>query len=177
MRIWVWDLDEVSRASMSAMGLRVVPQPLWGASKAYDDGRTDGFSAIPVAALAFQWTTQARYFADLRTAYLVGCMVIAQRAWDILPIEHQRILRAAIGKGIARMDDLEHQQDDELLGGLFERQGLRAVPVSQTFRSEFFAAARQARERLEGRIVPAALLSQVAMWLADYRGEHPTQKE
>ena len=127
--VWVWDLDQVRLAAMSAMGVHVVSLPLEGAGKAYDSGRADAFLAIPAGALAFQWSSQARYVSDLRAAYYVGCLVIAARAFDVLPIEQQRILRAAVGKGAARMEELGRQQDDALLGGLFERQGLHTVPV------------------------------------------------
>jgi TRAP-type transport system periplasmic protein len=176
-KFWVWELDEVSRAAMSAMGLHTVSLPLRDAGKAYEDGRTDAFLAMPVGALAFQWSAQARYVLDLRAAYYVGCLVVAARAFDVLPIEQQRILRAAIGKGIARMDELERQQNDALLGGLFERQGLHTLSVSQAFRSEFFSAARDMRLRLEERVVPAALIARVAALLGDFRAEHPSLKE
>ena len=171
-RFWVWQLDEVSLAAMSAMGLHVVSLPLESAGKGYEEGRTDAFLATPAGALAFQWSTQARYVLDLRATYYVGCLVIAARAFDVLPIEHQRILRAAIGKGMVRMEELERQQDEALLGGLFERQGLRTIKVSPAFRSEFFAAAREARQRLEDRVVPSALIARVTALLADFRGEH-----
>ena len=36
--------------------------------RAYDDERIDGFIAVPSAALAFQWSAQARYVTDLRVA-------------------------------------------------------------------------------------------------------------
>jgi len=176
-RFWVWELDEVSRAAMSAMGFHVVSLPLHDAGKGYDDGRTDAFLATPVGALAFQWSAQARYVLDLRATYYVGCLVLATRAYDALPLEQQGILRAAIGKGIARMDELERQQNDALLGGLFERQGLRTTPVSLAFRGEFFSAARDMRLRLDERVVPSALIARVAALLADFRGEHPSVRE
>jgi hypothetical protein len=40
------------------------------AEGAYDEKRTDGFVAIPSAALAYQWSTQARYYAELRSGFM-----------------------------------------------------------------------------------------------------------
>jgi TRAP-type transport system periplasmic protein len=176
-RFWVWELDEVQRAAMSAMGLHVVSLPLRDAVKGYDDGRLDAFLGTPIGALVFQWSTEARYLLDLRAAYYVGCLVIAARAFDALPLEQQRNLRAAVGKGIARMNELERQQNDSLLGGLFERQGLHTIPLSPVLRSEFLSASRDMRLRLDERIVPAALIARVTSLLADFRGEHPSLKE
>jgi hypothetical protein len=64
------------------------------------------------------------------------------------------------------------REDDALLGGLFARQGLRRVEPSAAFRAEYFAAARGARERLDPRMLPRALLDQAMRILADYRAEH-----
>ena len=128
-------------------------------------------------ALAFQWSSQARYVIDLRAAYYVGCLVIAASAFDALPVEQQKILRAAVGKGAARMEELGRQQDDALLGGLFERQGLHTIPVSPAFRTEFFEASRETRQRLGERVVPSALIARVMSWLGDFRGEQAPLKE
>src|SRR5262249_22640971 len=54
LKLWIWDLDDVFGAAIRALGVQTVPLPLEGAAKAFDEGRTDGFMAIPVAALAFQ---------------------------------------------------------------------------------------------------------------------------
>jgi hypothetical protein len=56
---------------------------------------------------------------------------------------------------------------------LFEKQGLRPMPPSEAFRSEFFESARAARERTAVRLIPRALLDRVLHLLADYRAEHP----
>jgi len=46
------------------------------------------------------------------------------------------------------------------------------VSVNATFRAEFFAAAKAARDRLGERLVPPALLEKVLRLLVDYRVEH-----
>jgi TRAP-type C4-dicarboxylate transport system substrate-binding protein len=172
--LWIWDLDEVYNATLVAMGLRVVPRPLDQAYKAFERGELDGFLAVPTAALAFQWSTEARYYTDLRSSFLRGCLIIASRAYDQLPIDGQQAVRKATARVIARLEEIGREQDDELLGRLFEKQGLQRVPVSETFRAEFFAAARAARERLPARLVPDALIQRVLGLLADYRAVHRT---
>jgi TRAP-type C4-dicarboxylate transport system substrate-binding protein len=170
--LWIWDLDEALRAQAVALGLRIVPTPLEGANHAYDDHRVDGFVAVPTAALAFQWSAQARYLSPLNFSFREGCLFIASRAFDALPIDAQRYVRSASAKLRARLDDLNVQQDNLLLGGLFARQGLKPVPVSERFRLEFFEKSRELRARPEGQIVPPKLLDQVLSWLADYRAQH-----
>jgi TRAP-type transport system periplasmic protein len=172
VRLWVWDLDEMWLKIMPHLGLKAVPLPVTEAARAYDDQRIDGFIGIPAAALVFQWSTRAKYFIDLRAAFLPGCLVVAKRAFDAMPTAHQQALRAAMAKLAARFDDSGRAQDEALVGGLFEKQGMIKVPISDLFRSEFFDAARAARDKLDA-LLPRELVARVQSWLADYRVEHP----
>ena len=173
MKVWRWAADEVGIAVAGEMGLQVVPTDLDVAGRAYEAQRTDGFIAIPTAALAFQWSAQARYITDLRSGYLTGCVAIRNSAVDRLPPEHQRLLRSIMAKYDALFQEIGKRQDDALLGGLFQKQGLRPVPPSEAFHSEFFDSARAARERVAAKLVPRPLLDRVMRMLADYRAEHP----
>jgi len=172
MRLWRWSADEPGITMSHEMGLTVVPTDLDVAGKAYDAGRVDGFIAIPTAALAFQWSAQARYITDLRPGYLTGCVAVAHRAIDRLTAEQQKLFRATFAKYDALFQEMGRRQDEALLGGLFVKQGLKPIPPSEGFRSEFFEAARAARERAATRFVSRATLDRVLKWLADYRAEH-----
>jgi TRAP-type C4-dicarboxylate transport system substrate-binding protein len=171
--LWIWDLDDSLRAQAPALGLRVQPGSLESATRAYDEKKVDGFIAVPSAALAFQWSAQARYLEDVRFNYRNGCMFISSRAFDALPIDAQSYVRGAVAKLRNRLDDLGKRQDDQLLDGLFARQGLIAVPVSEGFRLELFNLAREMRSKLGANLGSQKLLDQVMGWLADYRAEHP----
>jgi TRAP-type C4-dicarboxylate transport system substrate-binding protein len=171
-RLWVWDLDDVWLRELPLMGINTVAAPPEQAGAAYDEQRSDGFLGITTAALAFQWSTRAKYYSDLRVGYMMGCVVVAQSAFDPLPTRAQQIVRAAAAKFMMRMESTGQQQETALLGGLFERQGLKRVAVSDAFRSAFFLEARAARDKLGSSLVPTALLNEVNAWLADYRAEH-----
>ncbi len=171
-RAWIWDIDEVYKATLPAMGLHVVPLPVHEAYRGYDQQRFDTFLAVPTAALAFQWSTEVRYFTDLRPSFLRGCMLLSSRAYDLLPVDGQQAVKKAMARTIARLEDIGRAQDDQLLGALFEKQGLKRVPVSEAFRAEFFAASQAARDRVAGKLVPLAMLQRVLGLLADYRAVH-----
>jgi TRAP-type C4-dicarboxylate transport system substrate-binding protein len=174
--LWIWNLDDALALQTSALGLRTVALSLDGGSRAYDDKSVDGFVAMPTAALAFQWSVQARYLQNLELAWRNGCVFIASRAFDPLPIEVQRYMRAATAKLRQRLDDMNMRQDDALIGGLFARQGMKTIPVSEQFRLDFFREAREQRAKLGDKLVPPKLLEQVLAWLADYRAEHAIAK-
>jgi TRAP-type transport system periplasmic protein len=171
VRLWSYDLDAVMNSMLAQMGATLVPLPVDQASKAWDEGRVDGFVATPSAALAFQWSARAHYVSDLTIGTLPGCFVIAQRSWDALSNEHRAAVASAVARFVGRFDELGRIQDDALLV-LFERQGLRRTVSDDLLRTAFFEAARAAREKLSPSLVPTQLLSRTMGWLADYRAEH-----
>ena len=127
---------------------------------------------MPSAALAFQWSTQAKYITPLPVGYVQGCMLVANRAWDRLS-QHQRdAVMAAAAKCAHRFEEVGREQDAQLLGGLFQRQGLKLISLSPALRAQFFDAARVASERLGEKLLNRALLDQVMRLLADYRAEN-----
>jgi TRAP-type transport system periplasmic protein len=170
VRFWVWNLDESLRRQAGALGLTIVPKPIEEAGRAYDSGAVDGFIAIPTAGLAFQWSTRARYLEDLRISYRSGCVFFSSRSFDALPFEAREIIKSAAAKLRGRIEDVGQREDGALLGGLFARQGLKPVPVSERFRTEFFELAQGAR--VTNKIVANSLLDTVLAWLADYRVMH-----
>jgi TRAP-type C4-dicarboxylate transport system substrate-binding protein len=172
IKLWRWDLDQWGVMATREMGMPVQAASLEDAARLYDDGKVDGFTTMPSAALAFQWSTQARYITDLRPGYLTGCVLVAHRALDRLTAEQQKMFRSLFAKYDALFQEMGKRQDEALLGGLFEKQGLKPIPPSEGFRSEFFETARAARERAATRFVSRAALDRVLKLLADYRAEH-----
>src|SRR5262249_41556429 len=152
--------------------------PLEQAARAYDEGRIDGFIAVPVAALAFQWTTQAHYLTPLKVSLLMGCVIVANRAFDSLPLESQRALRAAAARSVARLEEVGQQQEEALLGGLLARHhGIKEVKLSERFRTEYLQAAQTAREKLGTALISDPLLLKVTSWLADFRAQYRADGE
>jgi TRAP-type C4-dicarboxylate transport system substrate-binding protein len=171
IKLWRWELDQTGVLATREMGMPVQPASLDAAARLYDDGKVDGFTTMPSAALAFQWSTQAKYITPLPVGYVQGCMILANRAWDRLTQKQREAVMSAAAKCAHRFEEVGREQDQQLLGGLFERQGLKIVPLSPALRAQYFEAARAARERLGDRLLTRALLDDVMRLLADYRAE------
>jgi TRAP-type C4-dicarboxylate transport system substrate-binding protein len=172
VRLWFWNLDEPFAAGLRALGMSTVPLPLEQAARAYEEGRTDGFIAIPLAALAFQWSAQVKYIADLPLGFLTGCFIVSHRAFDALPIELQGHVRAAAAKFYKRLEVVGAEQDQVLLKGGFSRQGITSVTVSDADRRAYLEQAKQVRDAMGDQVVPAALRKKVDGLLDQYRSEH-----
>ena len=169
MPMWVWDRDDVWIHLLRAGGLNLVPLPIDQAARAYEDKRIDGFFSVPGSALVFQWSTLTRAYVDLPLGFLPACLVTSQSAIDSLPLTEQAALRTAAARFGQRFDAEGARLDASLLGGLFEKQGLRRIAADAAFRTRFFETARMGREREAAGLIPQELLAKVLAWLADYR--------
>ncbi|HEX8952468.1 MAG TPA: TRAP transporter substrate-binding protein DctP [Polyangia bacterium] len=168
---WIWDADKVMASVYPTLGFSVLPLPIYEAARAYEAGRHEGFVATPAAALAFQWSTLARYYSPMPIAYLVGCLVFANRAYDELSLADQHALAGAAAKTVVRLDEVGREMDAQLTtGGLFAKQGLRAVPASSELETEFQVAAQRGRAALMAdRRVDPELVAKVEQMLAEIR--------
>jgi TRAP-type C4-dicarboxylate transport system substrate-binding protein len=174
VRFWVWNNDEVWLDELPRLGLNVVPGSVPASLGMYEQGRVDGFLGVPTAALALQWSAQVRYFTPLRIGFLAACLVVANRSYEALPIEWRNVLRGAATKMAARFEDINLSMEEQLIGGLFDRQGAHAVELhggKGDLRNAFFREARQVRAQLPEAVVPRALIELVASWLTDFRAE------
>jgi TRAP-type C4-dicarboxylate transport system substrate-binding protein len=171
-RLWIWDLDDVYKLELPALGLHVVPRTVETSLQAYEEGKIDGFIGIPSAALVFQWSSRAKYFSDLRVGYLMGCLVVTNNAFDPLPLAAQKAVQGAAGRLMRHMEDMGEQQDTALLKSLFAKQGMHRIEVSKGFRTDFLDAARAARLKLGAALTTQPLLDEINGWLADYRSDH-----
>jgi TRAP-type C4-dicarboxylate transport system substrate-binding protein len=172
LRLWQWDLEPATIAYSRAMGLAIVPLPVGDAGQAYEDGKIDGFIAIPTAIFGFQWFARRVFLSQLPFAPVYGCVLMSAASFDRLPPELREVVQAAAAKLGQRFAETTKLQDEQLLSGLFEKQGVTNVPVSDELRVRFLQAAHEARDKLAGQIVPADLLNRIQSLLADYRSEH-----
>ncbi len=173
MRVWQWSLEPALIAYSRAMGLDVVPLAIGDAGRAYEDGRIDGYVAIPAAILGFQWYARRMYLSRLPFSPVIGCMVMSAASFDRLPTDLRDILAGEAAKSALRFSETAQLQEVQLLDrGLFAKQGITMTPMSAFLRAQFLDAAHGARDRLGGRIVPDELVAKVLSWLADYRNEH-----
>jgi TRAP-type C4-dicarboxylate transport system substrate-binding protein len=151
------------------MGLHMVPAPIDQLSPMYDSGKIDGMFVIPTAALAFQWTTRAKYFIEVRGSMLAGCMAVSQKAYDQLELTDQQTLVSAAAKFAARFEELGKREDALLLGGMLEKQGVHRLASSEALRTAFIDAAAVARTKLDDSVISTRLLKESLDLLGTYR--------
>ncbi len=167
--LWGWELSNVFNQMAEAMGMKMVLTSLAAASRAYEDGRVDGFWTTPIAALGFQWYSQARYFMPLEAVYLSGCMLLREASLDGMSPENRAVLREEGAQLAIRLEVESTKMGRGLVDRVFQKQGLERLPVSAELMRDFRAEAQQARKALVGKVVPKKLLEQVEQIIAKRR--------
>jgi TRAP-type C4-dicarboxylate transport system substrate-binding protein len=174
---WVWSLDPIWQATLVAMGVNMVATALEELAPAYQRHDIDAFFAAPSAALAYQWSTQASYVTAVDAAVLPLCLVLANSALDPLPLEAQQLVRTAAAKFMSRFDESSHELENELMNGLFQKQGLTRVPLTPQLQKELMAATRAARPRVAKALLPPGLLPTVEKMLDEYRAQRRNEAQ
>jgi TRAP-type C4-dicarboxylate transport system substrate-binding protein len=78
--------------------------------------------------VALQWHGKLRYMLDLPLSYVVGYMVLDQKAWTKLSPADQAIVGKAFTAAATRMDaNIKH--DDEAALAAMEKQGLKVISM------------------------------------------------
>ena len=167
--LWAWELSTVFNQLAQVMGLNSVLTSLQGASRAYEDGRVDGFWSTPIAALGFQWYSQTRYFMPLEGIYLSGCLLLRESSLDGMSAENRGVLRDAGAQLANRLEIEGTKMARGLVDRVFEKQGLEKTPFSPALRRDFRAAALAAIRSLSPRLVPKRLIDQAEQILAKRR--------
>src|SRR5205814_9458256 len=91
---------------------------------------------------------------DLGPGFLPGCLVTTKAAVEQLDQGDQRELVSAAAKLKVRFEDVSSEMDHQLLGRLFQRQGLTPIAMTPAFREELSQTGRAAYRKLKSELVP-----------------------
>ena len=92
LRLWMWSDDPLTRKLFDALGLHGVALGIPEVLPALSTGQIDAFFASPLAALALQWASHARYATAAVMGQATGATVIARAAWEAVAPEDRRAI-------------------------------------------------------------------------------------
>ena len=174
-RFWVWSLDPVMQATHARAGLKPVPRPVEEAgARLRRRAPRRASSPMPAAALAYQWSTQARYFTPTADRVLARLHAWCRTAPSTrCRSRSSRRSAAAAAKFFVRFDDVNRAHR----GGAARRAVRKAGPQACRRLAQALAGlpagdgvgAHPPRRRSWCR---GRWWSSVNRWLSDYRQVH-----
>ena len=165
-RVWVPEGDDVSKATMDALGVNSIPLPLTDVYTALQTGALDIVTMSAVGAVLLQYHTKLKYVTDLPLIYTIGFMAIDKKAFSRLSASDQEVVRSVMSELYARYDKLNIEDEKAAKEALFKAGMQKVVPEAGPL-AELEAAVRKSNDKLAGQGAVSAELYEEMLGLVE----------
>lgn len=159
LRPWAWKDDPVFAGYLAVIGANPVRV---GANEVYGGLQTRMIDTVPssaIMAVAIQWYTKLNFMAKQNLNIIIGGSIIKKEALDQLTPGDQKILLDTSERAARTSDKIVIRDDRKAYQTLLAR-GITEIDLTP-YQAEWDAVAKEARERLAGRVYSKSLLAQV----------------
>ena len=130
-KVWIPSNDRISERTFSSGGVSPIPLPLSDVFTSLQTGMIDIVGNTPAGAIALQWHTRVKHLFDAPLAYVVGFVVLDNRAFGRLSPADQAIVLEAFGTASDRID-AENQRADESAMAALRGEGIEFFTPDST---------------------------------------------
>jgi len=157
-RLWVPQNDVIAEMTFREGGASPIPLPIGDVFTSLQTGMIDMVANTPAGAVALQWHGKLRALYDLPLAYVLGFIVVDQRAWGRIAAADQVIVDRIFKAAADRVDQTIRRDDAAALAAM-KKQGLTVVTPTPADVEYFRAVGRRVLARLEASkgVSPAIL--------------------
>ncbi|MDJ0862245.1 MAG: TRAP transporter substrate-binding protein DctP [Gammaproteobacteria bacterium] len=146
-KVWIPEGDVIAEVVFEIAGVTPVPLPLADVYTGLQTGLVNTLGSPPMATIAFQWHTKVTHLTDVPLSYVVGLLVLDDKAFRRLKPEDQAVVREVMGRTMKRLDEINRADNDNARRAL-AGQGVEFVRPMGEELSRWRAIADQATERL-----------------------------
>jgi TRAP-type C4-dicarboxylate transport system substrate-binding protein len=171
-KMWTWQGDPVPVALFKTYGITPVPLTLPDVLPALQSGLIDTFYGPPLAILALQWFTKARYFSAVPITHVMGALVLSQHQWQKLSPDQQSLVRDTVTKYNARITATMRRHQQKALT-LLQTLGLQSIAMSDEEMGYLRQASAKVSEELIDKLYSRELLERVVQLRDQYRRANP----
>lgn len=171
-KVWLPEGDQIIQKTFEVIGIAPVPLALADVYTGLQTGMIDTIGTSPTGAIAFQWHTKIKYVSDIPLVYLMGNLVLKQKAFNTLSPGDQAIVSQVMGAAMSKLGKTNRRNDMQAREAL-QKQGIRFVSISPAERQRSEAIAKPAIAALIKKgVFSAAMYQQVEKHLQDFRRLH-----
>lgn len=149
-KLWVPQNDTITLMTFHEGGASPIPLPIGDVFTSLQTGMVDMVANTPAGAVALQWHGRLRSLYDLPLAYVVGFIVVDQRAWARIAPADQAIVDRIFKAAAARVDQTIRRDDAAALEAM-KRQGLQVVTPTAADAEYFREVGRRVMVKLEAQ--------------------------
>jgi TRAP-type C4-dicarboxylate transport system substrate-binding protein len=150
--------DAIAEMTFREGGASPIPLPIGDVFTSLQTGMVDMVANTPAGAVALQWHGRLKTLYDLPLVYVVGFIVVDQRAWSRIAPADQAIVDRIFKTAAARVDQTIRRDDVAALEAM-KKQGLSVVTPTLADAEYFREVGRKVLATLEAEqgISPAIL--------------------
>ncbi|MEF8820523.1 MAG: TRAP transporter substrate-binding protein DctP [Haloferacaceae archaeon] len=172
-RVWVPQGDEITARMFQSADSQTVSLPVSDVYTSLQTGMIDTVAINPSGAIALQWHTGVNHYTNAPLLFLVGMMVVDERAMKALDDGDREIVQAELEDTFNRLDEINADNNREALEALRARGITPIEPARPPDEREWEAIARETLQAIEaeGRF-DSALLERVRGLVSEYRARN-----
>jgi TRAP-type transport system periplasmic protein len=159
-KMWAWGEDPTWQSVLKAAG--VTSGKSLGLPEVYPSLLTGTINAFPgtsIAAVAFQWFTQAKYVTQEPRGIVVGAIVVKKEKFQSLPPAHQEVLVETGKQAEKALLAAIRKEDDNAFKAIVDK-GVKPVSLAKNMK-EWDDVLKKARQSLVGGVYDVELLKRV----------------
>lgn len=169
-KVWVPQGDTIAEMAFKASGVTPIPLPLADVYTGLQTGLVDTAANTPAGAIAFQWHTKLKYMVDLPLTYVVGELVVTNKAYEALAEADRKVVEGEFAAGFARLEAI-NRADNASARKALEQQGITITTPDPASRAKYDAIGKDVLGQLVAQgAVSASMLEAFKQALAGIRG-------
>jgi TRAP-type C4-dicarboxylate transport system substrate-binding protein len=150
IKLWVPQNDVVAIRTFEAAGISPIPLPIGDVFTSLQTGMVDTVANTPSGAIALQWHGKLKHIVDLPLTFVVGYLVLDEKAWKRLSPADQQVFAKAFGEAAARMDATVRRDNLAALEAL-KKQGLGMTTLTPDEAARWRAAGEKVIADMEAK--------------------------
>ncbi|GAB2502004.1 TRAP transporter substrate-binding protein [Arenimonas alkanexedens] len=157
-KLWVPQNDAIAARIFEMGGVSTIPLPIGDVFTSLQTGLVDTVVNTPSGAVVLQWHGKIKHMVDLPLTFVVGFLIVDDKAWKRLAPADQAVLAAAFDAAGKRMD-VNTRRDDAAALEAMKQQGLKVSPMdpAEARRWRTLGAQLIAEMEAQGKISPEIL--------------------
>ena len=135
---------------------------------ALNTGRINACYGSPLAAVALQWYTKAKYATSMPMAYGVAGTLVRKQTWDKLSAEDQKATEKTFRIQAQKLKKAV-RSDNERAAKAISRAGVKTIDTPPAMAAEFEKHAQSVWQEMVGKVYSKDDLDTVLKYRAEFR--------
>lgn len=129
MKNWLPEGDRITQTIYETVGIAPVPLSLPDVYTGLQTGLIDTIGTNPTGAIAFQWHTKIKYVTDIPLVYLLGTLVMDEKAFNKIKPEDQKIVTETMADVFKKLD-VVNREDNIKAQEALKQQGIEYIKLT-----------------------------------------------